>query len=390
MKKHLFLLLLLLGFGELLASNPPNKPRQPKKTAVVNAMQFFVSPEKLLACWGNDYLPVERYSAQEIGLQQQINDTEDGIITYSPKGSFSGRDIDQIEITPYTWKWITLEHHEADGTYTKATLRRPNAWLIANQVTAIGAKHHLQVPAAGIDGQVTVTAISPSQLDTRFWNDHRQGDYVSRPITGFFEHTRSNVVALKFVGQDGTTEVTDNHLFFSQTRNDWISVQDLTLGENIKTRLGIATLEAKTSKTGTHTVYDLELYKDHNFLAGNGEMLVHNSCSYNGNSKLSTKPQHGYEIKTSKGVEEYGISGQKLNANGTSPRVAQKLNAKYKGRTDVSGRVVEPEIRPGAGQSERAGGLDWEQGKVNGFSLSPKNPTPGIGPPNQIRPKPNM
>ena len=70
MKKHLFLLLLLLGFGEILANNPPNKPRQPKKAAVVNAMQFFVSPEKLLACWGNDYLPAERYSIQEVGLQQ--------------------------------------------------------------------------------------------------------------------------------------------------------------------------------------------------------------------------------------------------------------------------------------------------------------------------------
>ena len=154
-KQTLLTLLLLLGFGEILAINPPNKPRQPKKMVAVRPMQYFVSPEKLLSCWGNDALSIGQYSKQELALQKQMNSTEDGIITYSPKGSISERDIDQIDITPYTWKWITLEHHEADGTYTKATLRRPNEWLIENKVTEIGAKHRLQVPAAGIDGEVT-------------------------------------------------------------------------------------------------------------------------------------------------------------------------------------------------------------------------------------------
>jgi len=47
-----------------------------------------------------------------------------------------------------------------------------------------------------------------------------------------------------------------------------------------------------------------------------------------GNSKLSTKPQHGYEIyNTETGdVVKTGISGQKLNLNGTSPRANSQVN----------------------------------------------------------------
>ena len=47
-----------------------------------------------------------------------------------------------------------------------------------------------------------------------------------------------------------------------------------------------------------------------------------------GNSKLSAKPQHGYEIyNTETGdVVKTGISGQKLNLNGTSPRANSQVN----------------------------------------------------------------
>ncbi|WP_236339658.1 hypothetical protein [Paenibacillus plantiphilus] len=48
----------------------------------------------------------------------------------------------------------------------------------------------------------------------------------------------------------------------------------------------------------------------------------------NGNSKASTKPQHGYEIseKATGDVAKTGISGQPLNKNGTSPRTNSQVN----------------------------------------------------------------
>ena len=65
-----------------------------------------------------------------------------------------------------------------------------------------------------------------------------------------------------------------------------------------------------------------------------------------GNSKLSKKSQHGYEIFNKKTGEvlEYGISGQKRSANqlstGGSPRINQKLRTKYGNDPNVAGRVT--------------------------------------------------
>jgi hypothetical protein len=103
------------------------------------------------------------------------------------------------------------------------------------------------------------------------------------------------------------------------------------------------------------------------------------SQAVNGNSKLSTKKQHGYEIVDANGnVMEYGISGQKLTNNGTtSPRIAQKLRTKYGNKPGFKGRVMEPNM------ANRQTALNWEQGKVNDFYRSN-----GFVPDMQLRPIP--
>jgi RHS repeat-associated protein len=104
------------------------------------------------------------------------------------------------------------------------------------------------------------------------------------------------------------------------------------------------------------------------------------SESINGNSKTSTKTQHLYEIKNVKSEEplEYGISGQKLNKDGTSPRIAQKIRTKYAKDPDIYGNVLDDNI------INRAEALKAEQAKVDDFSILNE----GRGPVNQIRPKP--
>jgi hypothetical protein len=106
------------------------------------------------------------------------------------------------------------------------------------------------------------------------------------------------------------------------------------------------------------------------------------SDAIHGNSKLSQKVQHGYEIYNKKTGEvlEYGISGQKRNqtqvASGSSPRINQKIKSKYKNDPDIDGRVIEENI------PNRQDALDWEKSKVNEF----KKTNNGISPPRQIRP----
>jgi hypothetical protein len=111
-----------------------------------------------------------------------------------------------------------------------------------------------------------------------------------------------------------------------------------------------------------------------------GDGNTTDTTTVNGNSKASTKPQHGYQItdKTTGNVLEYGISGQPLNKNGTSPRVAQKINVKYNGSKNVTGQVLETNM------VNRQAALDWEIDQV----LQYKADNGGVKPINQIRPNP--
>jgi RHS repeat-associated protein len=99
-----------------------------------------------------------------------------------------------------------------------------------------------------------------------------------------------------------------------------------------------------------------------------------------GNLMTSQKIQHGYKIiKRSTGeIQEYGISGQKLNTDGSSPRVTQKLRQKYSNDRDYEGVVIKKNI------INRQKALNWEYGKVKAYSkANPMNEAP----PRQYRPK---
>lgn len=78
-----------------------------------------------------------------------------------------------------------------------------------------------------------------------------------------------------------------------------------------------------------------------------------------GNSKTSTKPQHGYEIieKATGDVGKTGISGRPLNKNGTSPRANSQVNKlnKQAGYDKYDADVVNPSI------PDRSSALDWER-----------------------------
>ena len=86
-----------------------------------------------------------------------------------------------------------------------------------------------------------------------------------------------------------------------------------------------------------------------------------NSIAYkvHGNSKASTNPQHGYEIyNTETGdVVKTGISGQKLNLNGTSPRANSQVN---KLNSSIGKQLYEARIVT-TNMSSRQVALEWEK-----------------------------
>jgi len=100
--------------------------------------------------------------------------------------------------------------------------------------------------------------------------------------------------------------------------------------------------------------------------------VIKTTKKIHGNSKLSDKVQHGYKIlDKNSNVLEYGISGQKLNKNGSSPRIKAKIREKYNNSKDISGEIIERNI------PNRNEALNWEKSKVNDFyrkyDRKPKN-----------------
>lgn len=271
-------------------------------------MDVMTNPQTLMKVWIDEPMPLSFYTEKEKEVQKLFNEKEDGIIAYSPEGKLYTRDIDQEEITPFTWKWVHFEIKEENGGYTKAYLRRPNWWLKKVGATEIGKIVPLSMYEIGVEGNGKVTKISPNQLDTRLWDLNRNGDYVSRPITGKVEHYANNVVDLYFDNSlSSPLSVTTNHLIWSYDRNDWFRVDALNIGEKIKTQRGNVTLTQRIPKEGWFVVYDLEVYRDHNFLVGNESILAHNGCIFK-TSKLddikkwkATEP----DMQSAGGVAKY-------------------------------------------------------------------------------------
>ena len=95
-----------------------------------------------------------------------------------------------------------------------------------------------------------------------------------------------------------------------------------------------------------------------------------------GNSKTSTKAQHGYEIYDTREGEvcKTGISGCKLNKDGTSPRAnsqASKWNKEPGNEGRYEARMVET-FPEGPGARQKA--LDWEEknAEKHRLDLDPK------------------
>lgn len=237
-------------------------------------------PEALMKVWVDEPIPLSFYSEADKAAQKIINTkVSDGIITYSPiSGEKEWIAIDYEEITPHTWKWVDFELAKGDGSLSKVHLLRPHWWLKSQGADRVGNKVYLDMPEMGITGWAELKSIRINQLDTRFWEENRQGDFVTRPVTGKFEHETENVYELTFEGGAGPLGVTGTHPIYSMDRKGWVEVQSLKEGELVKTKTGTLPLLSSKKLEGKHKVYNLEVYRDHNYLVSTDRVLVHNGC----------------------------------------------------------------------------------------------------------------
>ena len=221
--------------------------------------------------------------------------------------------------------------------------------------------------------------------------DPETGDTTEKTVLQTFERQTTEFVDVTIGGETYTT--TPEHPFYVEGK-DFVNASELEVGDKV------VCYDTETDTTETKeveevhnyetdeplTVYNFEVHEYHTYHVGEDGVLVHNGCkkaggssgpgngnghdvgqtsSVHGNSRTSTKPQHGYEIyDTDTGdVVKTGISGQQLNLNGTSPRAnsqVNRLNRMY-GEEKYSARVVINNM------PNRAVALEWE--KNNALSL---------------------
>lgn len=315
----------------------------------LSPLDVIKNPNLLDDKWDLKPIPLSAYTEEEKQLQQLINDkTATAVKTYStPEQSKEWTKYDHEEITPYTWKIVELALTEANGKTFNVTLLRPNWWILNIGADRKGNRFYLKIPEVA-EGSALVTNIRTNQLDTRLWNEQRNGDYVYRPITATFEHESSQVLNLYFANNKEPIGVTAEHPFYSLDRQDFVRADNLSIGEKVKTHQGQTALLDKTKLEGTHKVYNIEVYKDHNYMVSMDSLLVHNKgVGGNYSRSLSNDNLEQYNTTVLRGGNGQAIAGHGTHnfQSGTFMYIPEgtSIIALPRGRTltDRSGRFLE-------------------------------------------------
>jgi hypothetical protein len=164
-------------------------------------------------------------------------------------------------------------------------LLRPLSWI--EQVGAVaGSQIHFELAELGIDGPADVLAIEPCP-------EIEAGR--GRVVTGTFTTARCSVLELRLSNEE-VLEPTPPHLFFSETRQDWVAAGELRVGECLRTASERAVaIESIFLRAGEHWVYNLEVEQEHQFNVGESGVLVHNA--YKGNwGKLTDARKSGLAV----------------------------------------------------------------------------------------------
>jgi len=178
------------------------------------------------------------------------------------------RSYDDEDVDPRTWRSIELEKKESDGSLTKVDLLRPTWWLEEYGATE-GASIYLDLTEICVSGNFQVKSIDPCP-------DIEPGKPGTQPVIGKFTHENAVVLDLTFEGESKPLGVTANHPIWSETHQKYLPAGEFKIGEEVKILNGTSKLLQVAQRPGRHTVYNLEVHKDHVYRVGESGILVHN------------------------------------------------------------------------------------------------------------------
>ena len=166
-----------------------------------------------------------------------------------------------------TWKVVRLETESSPSQ--KLTLLRPPAWLEAQEV-AEGVRIFLDGEAEPVPARVvSVSAFSGPKPGP------------GRVVLATIESESEDVYTVSLADEPATRSLpalrgTGNHPVYSLDRGDWVEVQHLEVGERLQTAEAAVRVAALARERDAQPVYNLEVEGDHEYLAGNQWVRVHN------------------------------------------------------------------------------------------------------------------
>ena len=190
---------------------------------------------------------------------------------------------------------------------------QPTAWIDEHRVHVGGwAPAPLDAMEMGLpdDLQAKVVDIQPCPTI-------RPG--AGRIVLTTVNHLNSDVRELTLRDPLGTEEKlrpTATHKFYSVSRGEWLSAEELVVGETLNGMAGPIKVAAIDQLPGVHRVYNLTVQGDHVYRVARLGVLVHNNRCF-----------HGYAIynKNTGEVYKFGVSRGEVNASGESRRAISQV-----------------------------------------------------------------
>jgi hypothetical protein len=173
---------------------------------------------------------------------------------------------------PSTWRKLTLEMFKSDGKRLDITLLRPLSW-IAESRAEINAIIHLDLPEMGAQGNAKVLNIEPCP-------PIKPGK--GNVVTGTFHHEAANTIDLHIEGLSKPIGTTDNHPFWSVTRQEFVEAGKLLPEEDLQLYNGqTAKVVQILPRPGPERVHNLEVMNEHVYQVAYEGILTHNQCAKN-------------------------------------------------------------------------------------------------------------
>ena len=194
---------------------------------------------------------------------------------------------DYFEIDSLSWSTAKFEVRSFDNDVIEVNLARPNEWFIDRDLKYINDSCFFQLPEFGVFGfGKMVENIQKFRVEhnyNNYNNSQANRSKILNPVIGTFKRFSDNIFNVSFDNGDSLL-VTDNHLLFSQLRNDYIPVSQLIIGESVLTS-GEKEVKFIGSQKGDKGdfVYNVEVYRTHNYFVSSHKLdnfiLAHNSCA---------------------------------------------------------------------------------------------------------------